>query len=193
MSLGWPCKGPVLLDYEKHTKSVRVWYLTWLILRPWIWRRHVPPKRRLTFKRIVRHNIPEGRTLHNRRCVKLKILQLRKCTHGRTIRGRSIPFSLIAHKMCFVFSTAFARIASRSGKYLASNARGGPQTFLGLRVKCPLLLPDFGRNCNVSKNFIETACIKFHGNPLDASPLVARRRTSRCEHAKKDWETALSM
>jgi hypothetical protein len=25
------------------------WYLAWLILRPWAWRRHVPPKRRLTF------------------------------------------------------------------------------------------------------------------------------------------------
>jgi hypothetical protein len=27
----------------------RDWFLDWLILRSWIWRRHVPPKRRLTF------------------------------------------------------------------------------------------------------------------------------------------------
>jgi hypothetical protein len=25
------------------------WYLAWLILRPWRWRRYVPPKRRFTF------------------------------------------------------------------------------------------------------------------------------------------------
>jgi hypothetical protein len=25
------------------------WFLSWLIIRPWIWRRHIPPKCRLTF------------------------------------------------------------------------------------------------------------------------------------------------
>jgi hypothetical protein len=25
------------------------WFLAWLILRPWRWRRHIPPKRQLTF------------------------------------------------------------------------------------------------------------------------------------------------
>jgi hypothetical protein len=28
------------------------WFLTWRILRPWRWRRHFPPKRWLTFKRL---------------------------------------------------------------------------------------------------------------------------------------------
>jgi hypothetical protein len=28
------------------------WFLVWLILRPWRWRRHVPPKRLLTFNRL---------------------------------------------------------------------------------------------------------------------------------------------
>jgi hypothetical protein len=30
--------------------SASCWYLVWLILRPWRWRLHVPPKFRLTFK-----------------------------------------------------------------------------------------------------------------------------------------------
>jgi hypothetical protein len=31
------------------SKKSSCWFLAWLILRPWKWRRHVPPKRRLTF------------------------------------------------------------------------------------------------------------------------------------------------
>jgi hypothetical protein len=37
------------------------WFLAWLILRHWRWRRHVPPKYRLAFKGI--HVIPDDRTL----------------------------------------------------------------------------------------------------------------------------------
>jgi hypothetical protein len=40
-------------DYEKPGSPCHLlssWFLSWLTLRPWRWRRHVPPKCRLTFK-----------------------------------------------------------------------------------------------------------------------------------------------
>jgi hypothetical protein len=87
----------------------------------------VPPKRRLTLKRIVRLNIPEYRTLHNQHCENLKILQVRKCMQSRTIRERSIPFSLTVSKTecamrikCVSFSPQFSlETTSRSDKYSA--------------------------------------------------------------------------
>jgi hypothetical protein len=68
-------------------------FLAWLILRPWWWRWHAPPKRRLTFSGLhgvmtqktelfiitavrtsdpTRRYISQGRTLHNHRCENLR-------------------------------------------------------------------------------------------------------------------------
>jgi hypothetical protein len=38
------------------------WFLAWLILLPWIWRQHFPPKRQFTFNRLYGH-VPEDRTI----------------------------------------------------------------------------------------------------------------------------------
>jgi hypothetical protein len=43
------------------------WFLPWLILRLWRWRRHVPPKRQLTFNGLRRY-IPEDRTVRFKLC-----------------------------------------------------------------------------------------------------------------------------
>jgi hypothetical protein len=48
------------------------WYLARFILRPWRWKRNVPPKHRLAFKRTARRYMPEGSTLHNHCCENLK-------------------------------------------------------------------------------------------------------------------------
>jgi hypothetical protein len=40
------------------------WFLAWLILRPWRWRRHAPPKRQLDFQLSTWRYIPEDRTVH---------------------------------------------------------------------------------------------------------------------------------
>jgi hypothetical protein len=47
--------------------------VSWLILRPWSWKRHVPPQRRLTSN--GRRYIPED-TSHNRSCENLKSCML---------------------------------------------------------------------------------------------------------------------
>jgi hypothetical protein len=39
------------------------WFLSWFILRPWRWWRHVPPKRRADFQRTARRYITGERTL----------------------------------------------------------------------------------------------------------------------------------
>jgi hypothetical protein len=36
----------------KQNHIISHWFLSWFILRPWRWRRYVPPKRRLTFNRL---------------------------------------------------------------------------------------------------------------------------------------------
>jgi hypothetical protein len=45
--------------------------LALLILRTWWWRRYVPSKRWLTFKRTIRRYISDERTLHNHLCENL--------------------------------------------------------------------------------------------------------------------------
>jgi hypothetical protein len=44
-------------------------YLARLILRPWRWKRYVPPKRRLNFQRTTQYYIPDDRTLQVVRCL----------------------------------------------------------------------------------------------------------------------------
>jgi hypothetical protein len=47
-------------------------FLLGLFFGLWRWRRYVPPKRRLNFKRTTRCYIPDDRTLHNHRCENLR-------------------------------------------------------------------------------------------------------------------------
>jgi hypothetical protein len=47
-------------------------FLAWIALQPWRWRRHIPPKYRLSFQRTTGHHITEDRILHNHQCENLK-------------------------------------------------------------------------------------------------------------------------
>jgi hypothetical protein len=52
-------------------RSASCWCLVWIVLRPWRQRWHIPPKRRLIFKRTARCYITDDRTFHDYRCEKL--------------------------------------------------------------------------------------------------------------------------
>jgi hypothetical protein len=73
---------------------------TWLILRPWRRRRHVPPKRELTFNGILRY-LPEARTLHKHRCENLKsYIGVR--LSSRELQYQELLWNFIPFKTCFV-------------------------------------------------------------------------------------------
>jgi hypothetical protein len=57
-----PSKDPSWLLHASY------WFLAWLTLQHWRWRRHIPPKRRLAFNGL-HGDIPENRDLN---CIKLR-------------------------------------------------------------------------------------------------------------------------
>jgi hypothetical protein len=57
-------------------KWTSCWFLALLILRPWTLRRHVPPKRQLTFNALHAVISPKDRTLRSHSCEKLRSYNL---------------------------------------------------------------------------------------------------------------------
>jgi hypothetical protein len=48
----WPRNYRLLLNWQLNQKASSCWFLLELFLRPWRWRRYVPPKRRLQLNRL---------------------------------------------------------------------------------------------------------------------------------------------
>jgi hypothetical protein len=79
------------------------WFLAWLILWPWRWRRHFPPKRQLTFNGL--HGIISQKiSLHSHCCGNLKSYILLSCLHAafNSLNTGSRDVEPTCLKCCFV-------------------------------------------------------------------------------------------